>query len=146
MKPEEKVRAIYRDWLRILAERLVKELNDRGIHDTGKLEMSIKTEIVAASGDGANMNLDYLLYGMFVDMNVGRGRTLEDAADNRLMDRHDSFMAGRRHSRRAKKYQWYSRRMGKEMYILGALLGEFYADESVDVIMRTMPDRIHLLM
>jgi hypothetical protein len=134
-------RKIKKDWLSITLKRLKNELSQRGINDTNTLlnsvEGSMGTDVIY---------LQYMMYGKFVDMNVGRGRGLERNAEKVMMDRLMAQMMGKRPGRRQKKHQWYSRRMGKEQYKLGILLADMYGQAGTDAILQAMPKVIELKM
>lgn len=137
---------LHKDWLKITVKALKAEIKARGIKNSGALEASIEGAVMSYANGGAHMELEHLLYGMFVDMNVGRGRTRESNAENAMMERLYNQSMGIRGGRRAKKYMWYSRRMGKEQYKLGKLLMDLYASTCVDMAVNAMPRRIDLTM
>lgn len=129
-----------REWLRILVKELEEEITKRGISKTGGLWKSL------SGTHGPNVSiLQYLLYGAFVDMGVGRGRGMEDVRETAMINRVYNQMMGRRNGRMAKKYRWYSKRMAREQHKLAELMAELYADACADELMNALPSRIEII-
>jgi hypothetical protein len=129
-----------REWLRILVKELEEEVSKRNIKDTGALQKSLK-----GSHNSSVDVLHYLMYGAFVDMNVGKGRGLETQRENAMISKIYNQMMGRRNGRMAKSFRWYSKRMAREHKRLAELMAELYADAGVDAILAAIPDRIEIL-
>ena len=134
--------ALQRDWLKITVDELKNELVGRGIFRSFNLKNSINGH---TQGDNY-MVLQYLLYGMFVDMNVGRGRDKSTNRETAMVNKLYALTMGKRQGRGAKRYMWYSKRMAKEQNRLAELLANLYADAGMEAVASAMPVRIELTL
>ena len=114
-------------WLKYSIEKFRANLKRLKIGSTQDLYNSLAGELVsAAGGDELKLRLSYAVYGMFVDMGVGRGMgagvTKTQGADYaRLRNKRGQL---HHHARRAKR--WYSRQMGRETHRLSELVSELW--------------------
>jgi hypothetical protein len=128
-------------WLKITVDELKDELVGRGILRSMRLKDSVGGHI-----EGQNaMVIHYLLYGMFVDMNVGRGRDKSQNRETAMVNRLYAQTMGKRQGRMQKRYMWYSKRMAKEQNRLAELLAALYADAGAAAITYAMPVRLEFL-
>ena len=135
-------RQLKRDWTHITVDNLKDEIIGRGLMNT----TALKNSITGQSGDDVQL-LTYLLYGKYVDMDVRRGRTLEGRQDANLLNQLYSISTqGKRAGRRAKKHQWYSRRIRREQRRLAELMVDLYGDAGVDAVIDFIPTRLELKM
>lgn len=133
------LRILKKQWMQITVKELKAELTSRGIVDTSGLLNSIR-----GNASTEPMVLMYKLYGQFVDMGVGRGRSATVNREAASVNRNYAIMQGKRGSRRAKRHKWYSRRMGKEQHRLTELLVNLYGQAGTDAIISAVPLRIEL--
>jgi hypothetical protein len=120
-------RDIAEAWLKYSIEKFQANIKRLKIGSTQDLYNSLKGELVsAAGGDELKLRLSYAVYGMFVDMGVGRGMgagiTKAQGADYaRLRNSRGQL---NRHERRAKR--WYSRQIGRETHRLSELVSALW--------------------
>jgi hypothetical protein len=135
-------RQLKKDWVRITVDNLRDEIIGRGLIDTMKLRNSLDGK----SGDEMQV-ITYMMYGKYLDMNVGRGRTVDSGREDALVSNLYSLSTtGRRAGRRAKKHQWYSRRIRREQKRLAELLVDLYGDTGIEMVLEFIPTRIELKM
>jgi hypothetical protein len=132
---------VKKSWLNITVRELKKELHSRGINTTNTLNNS-----VVGDTHGKEMLLQYRMYGAFVDMNVGKGRSLDKNRESAMISKLYNSMNGTRGGRRAKRYMWYSKRMGKEQYRLAEIMMKLYGDAGEEAIKQAIPIRIELTL
>ena len=114
-------------WLKFSIEKFQANIKKLRIGSTQDLYNSLQGELVsAAGGNELKLRLSYAVYGMFVDMGVGRGMaagvTKAQGADfYRLRNAKGQLL---RHERKAKR--WYSRQMGRETHRLSELVSALW--------------------
>jgi hypothetical protein len=89
------------------------ERKKAGIGETGALERSQQTAVMQKSEAVLESQLEFLIRGRFVDMGVGRGRSLESMRTNKAL------LSGRKR----KKKMWYSRAYYARINDLQGVLG-----------------------
>ncbi|MBJ6109425.1 hypothetical protein JAO73_10400 [Hymenobacter sp. BT523] len=127
-------------WLTFSIEKFRANLKKLRIGSTQELYNSLAGELVsAAGGDELRLRLSYAVYGMFVDMGVGRGMGAgvtkaqgEDFA--RLRNARGQL---HRHERKAKR--WYSRQMGRETHRLSELVSELWGSVMLASVGSALP-------
>jgi hypothetical protein len=127
-------------WLKFSIEKFQANLKRLRIGSTQDLYNSLQGELVsAAGGDELKLRLSYAVYGMFVDMGVGRGMGAgvtkaqgEDYA--RLRNKRGQL---HQHERRAKR--WYSRQMGRETHRLSELVSELWGTVGLATAAAALP-------
>lgn len=106
---------LVKQWAEQTLKMMKRQLSKRNIGNTGSLEKSLET-IVSGTSDVQKIVFAFLRYGTFVDMGVGRGRTLAsrreknfDIGIDRLLG--NKIKRNRLHSKFNKKsdWQWYSK-------------------------------------
>ncbi|OUJ69132.1 hypothetical protein [Hymenobacter crusticola] len=110
-------------WLAITIERWRANLKKLKIGSTQELYQSFQGEVISAADTELKARLSYALWGMYVDMGVGRGMgagVKKQDADYRRF-RNDKGKL-HRHVRKAKV--WYSRQMSREQKALAELMSE----------------------
>jgi hypothetical protein len=126
-------------WLDITVERFVANMRRLRIQNTGALMASFKKEVIgAADADQLKLRLSYALYGMFVDMGVGRGMGAGvrqgDDGYNRIRKNRGQL---RRHQRKARP--WYSKEIAFQTHRLSELLLDLYGQVALTTARDAMP-------
>ncbi|MDB5270883.1 MAG: hypothetical protein JWP58_3923 [Hymenobacter sp.] len=133
-------RDIAEAWLTFSIEKFRANIKKLRIGSTQDLYNSLQGELVsAAGGDELKLRLSYALYGMFVDMGVGRGMgagvTKAQGADfARLRNQRGQL---HRHERKAKR--WYSRQIGRETHRLSELVSELWGTVGLATAAASVP-------
>lgn len=115
-------------WGQITEERLSTSLEKFSVGKTNSLKASIKVDL---RGD-AKAILRYNLYGMFVDMGVGKGKRFSDA---------DKLGRGRKGR---KKKLWYSKRINKEVFALSLAMSNNAGEILLASINKSIPQKLEL--
>lgn len=114
----------YRNALKKWAEIAEKSL----VESAGKRKYKLRESVVHKHKllkDVKEFTFRYYLYGMFVDMNVGRGRPLGHNNENKLVN----SLVGKKRRRKSKKdYMWYTRPMYRHVRVLGNIVASEYSD------------------
>lgn len=113
--------AMVEAWANIVVEKWHDQVQLMDIHDTDQLYDSLNKTMVDAGNDGEKIEFLVLLYGIFVDMGVGREISKGNSGD-----------LGYTPDRVAKP--WYSSVFFKQVYILGKLLKERYGRETANLV------------
>jgi hypothetical protein len=116
-------REILEKWADITSERLAK--------GAPKLRGALMASISAKTTSDSQAKLTYLLYGMYRDMGVGRGKKFGDSEK----------IAGKK-GRKANK--WYSKRMRKEVFALSKLLSDNAGKIILASIDQNIPQKLDL--
>ena len=133
-------RDIAEAWLKYSIEKFQANLKRLKIGSTQELYNSLKGELVSsAGGDELKLRLSYAVYGMFVDMGVGRGMgagiTKAHGADYaRLRNQRGQL---NRYERKAKR--WYSRQMGRETHRLSELVSALWGEVGLATAAASVP-------
>lgn len=122
-------------WLDIYEERLQDALLKHGIGKTGSLASSfVKTVILNADAEPAKMQMQFLFYGRFRDMGVGRGQALGFKKEKNIQLYRTQNSFGR------KPAKWYSKTTGREIEILAQLLKKHFGIEMIQTIESNLND------
>lgn len=108
-------------WAKIVVEKWHDKVQLLNIHDTDQLYNSLTDTMIDAGNNGDKIEFLVLLYGIFVDMGVGREMSKGNSGD-----------LGFTPDRQPKP--WYSSVFFKQVYILGKLLKERYGRETADLV------------
>ncbi len=124
---------LVKQWAEQTIHMMKRQLQKRGIGNTGSLEASLM-QLVSGTADVKKIVFSFLKYGTYMDMGVGRGRTLEqrrqknfDIGIDRLLG--NKIKRARLNSKFNKKsdWQWYSKSLyGAINKGLPKILGEAY--------------------
>lgn len=118
-------------WANITIKEYRKKLFKYRIGESNQLLRSFSSQVTGSNKLGVSkIQLAYLYYGMFVDMGVGRGTTLNDVGENKISRALNGINS---RNRRAPK-PWYSKTMETEMFRLQKLMQEKFGDELVNTI------------
>lgn len=123
-------------WTDIAVERFQKEIQTkvygarrssrkRKLRQSGSLKQRWWSQTSVADA-GNRVRLEFLQYGRFVDMGVGKGVDIHQARYARVRRN------GEKQTRRPKK--WYSRRKGFETHRLRELLTRYHVNLPIDLI------------
>lgn len=104
---------------------------------SSKLQRSITSS--KSVGPRTVIEYRYYLYGKFVDMGVGRGRTASSKGESRMLDR----LEGKKGKKRSKKGTWYQAEMYKRTKQLEGIIANYYGDEFINNIHK-LPQLIEL--
>jgi hypothetical protein len=115
-------------WGEITEERLGKSLEQYKVGRTSQLKSSIKVDF---RGEDKAV-LSYYLYGMFVDMGVGKGKKFGDA------DKLGRSRKGRRQK------LWYSKRINKEIFALSLAMSNNAGEILLASINKSLPQKLEL--
>lgn len=108
------------DWSEILIIRWKERMQELKIGSSGALENSFDYQVALNNFLGLQkIDLNFLFYGKFVDMGVGKGLAIHSVKENRSVW---ASALGDREKRRPKK--WYSPVFTREYNILIQLLQE----------------------
>ena len=90
-------------------------------------------------GDGdSTANFEFNYYGKFADMQVGRGRKLEDLKSNREVDRAIG--------QKRKNTKWLSKSLYTNIAALKQIMQEKYAEDAGQIIREGITKHINLSM
>ncbi|MBA4166285.1 MAG: hypothetical protein H0X41_01830 [Chitinophagaceae bacterium] len=127
IKQQNERNQVVSDWAKYTAERLSKSLIKRKIGVTGNLNFSILYSLVSGlSGDLAGSKHEFLYYGKFVDMGVGRGQKIESVKSN------GELISLTGQGRKPKR--WFSKTYFSEVAELGNLLRQKYGENFIDIV------------
>jgi hypothetical protein len=128
-------------WLTFSLEKFQANIKRLKIGSTQELYNSLKGELISAAGaDELKIRLSYALYGMFVDMGVGRGMgagvTKDQGSDYaRLRNQRGQL---HRHQRQAKR--WWSKQIGRETHRLSELASQLWGTVMLASASAAVPD------
>lgn len=115
------------DWAKFTTERLSRSMIRRRVGITGNLNFSLMYSLISGlSGDLAGTKHEFLYYGRFVDMGVGRGQKIESVKSN------GEIIALTGQGRKPKR--WLSKTYFAEVAELSHLLGEKYGENIMDIV------------
>jgi hypothetical protein len=113
-------------WADILIQRWRKNLRRRKVGKDGALNKSFAYSILSApDGSVILAKLEFLFYGRFVDMGVGKGTTIDKVSRSQMADKV-------RGKRRPKK--WYSGTLAGETRKLATILSTEIGGEGIQSI------------
>ena len=128
---------LIREWAEQTKYMLMRQIRRRNIGNTGALEKSLES-IVNGSVNVQKIKFEFLKYGTFVDMGVGRGRSLEDIREGRFnigIDRLLGYKVTQQRNRKFRKksdWQWYSKALyGAISKGLTKFIAEAYGQEAL---------------
>jgi hypothetical protein len=127
-------------------ERFLKNsIQGKRLVDSGRLKNSIKKDIIGLTSDVKTFVFSFSLHGMYVDMGLFGGKSLDDNAETKFIKQ----LTGKRgprnkllKNRNKKQYQWYSRTMYGSINALNSILLEKYGDKAIQQI--DLPEIIEL--
>ena len=112
-------------WADIVVNRWLERMDHLKIHDSYELANSFIVEVVTqAQGDISRIEFAFNFYGLFRDMGVHRGLTLEEIAHTGRSDR-----------------RWYSPVFFAEVQKLGRILAEQYSRKGLLLIKEEIGER-----
>jgi len=131
---------LVKEWASQTQGMLIRQLRKRGIGNTGALEQSIK-QLTSGNAGIEKIVFTFLKYGIYMDMGVGRGRSLQDKR-NKKFDNGINRLLGVKMTRskpskfrKKEDYQWYSKSLYGAIYKgLPKVLAEAYGREAAMVI------------
>ncbi|HMT28923.1 MAG TPA: hypothetical protein PKD91_06570 [Bacteroidia bacterium] len=114
------------EWLAIAVERFQQSIKEKKIGVTKSLFNSFITNILSSSGGNiSRVEIQFLFYGRYIDMGVGRGFPIGGRRTNKDFDRFRS-KDGRLKQMGRKPKKWYSKTRAYEVGQLTRLLAEQY--------------------
>lgn len=120
------------DW-----QRKQKELK---MGDSMKLYQSFAYHVIlAANGDFGKVKFLYQYYGMFSDMGVGKGVSLNEVKDLSSSRRLEGQLLGNR--RRPKK--WYTKPLAYQVKRLAEIMRDVYGEQAL-LVFNEIPNRVQL--
>jgi hypothetical protein len=133
MTAEELHRKIYQkglveNWARFTVERFEKKIDKFKINRTGDLVKSLKHSRTPNS-----VKFQFLYYGRFVDMGVGRGQKIGQTKENRSVH---ARALGMRSHRGPKK--WYSPTMSGQVKKLAELMASEFGREAATFVQKNI--------
>lgn len=125
-------RAALMKWAKDSEEYLIRSVTNKKLSDTGKLKNSIKMQTLGMLTDVKTFVFSYSKHGMYVDMGLFGGKSLDDTRDDKVVKK----LVGNRkknkmlknHSKRT--YQWFSRSMYGSINVLGILMMQQYGNRA----------------
>lgn len=131
---------LIKEWALQTRYMLSRELKKRNIGNTGALQRSLDS-LVSGTADIQKITFSFLKYGTFVDMGVGRGRTLEDRRNEKFRIGIDKLLGYKVTRQRRNKFnkksdfQWYSKSLYGAIHKgLPKILAEAYGVEAARLI------------
>lgn len=136
---------ILRSWAKNTDKYLSQNITKNNLVKSHSLVRSVVIDSRIGK-DYSEFELRYLLYGMFVDMGVGKGRSLGSNRDTRLMRSIDAQLAGKKFVRRKgkRKTMWYSKEMYNRTQKLARSMAEYYAGLGVMEVASKLPQFIEM--
>lgn len=105
-------------WADIVLERWERKILTLKVIDTGELLNSLMHQVETDSNGNPNkIVFAFLYYGIFPDMGVGKGTTLEQRDDSTR-----------------KRKQWYSKQLWREVRTLGTIIAEKYGERAANAV------------
>jgi hypothetical protein len=117
-------RASLKRWADIVPKSLQYSVKKRGLRKTDALYNSFR-KAVALTDQVKRFTFYYSLHGMFVDMNVGKGRSLGGNRESRIEDR---LLGTKRRNKSKSQYMWYSKIMSGHTKALARIIAAEYGD------------------
>jgi hypothetical protein len=127
------------DWAQYANRDLGKSLDKRQIGKSLALIKSRKVRVENGSDGPEKIIFEFLNYGRFVDMGVGKGQKLGDVTGNKTI-----MQAAGLHGRVAKK--WYSKVIFGEVNTLSELLLDYFGFRCLSMINESMDKTITMEM
>lgn len=130
-------RAALVKWANDTHRFLVSSISNKGLVESGNLRKSVKHEIYGLTTQVRTFVFRFSLHGMFVDMGVFGGKSLEDSKNDKLSSRLLGLRSKRNSqlkNRTKKQYMWYSRTMYGSINYLNQILLAEYGDKYVQSI------------
>lgn len=125
-------------WGRYSLSDLQKSIRVRGMGRTHQLITNLKFTNNSLGDGDSTANFEFPFYGKFADMQVGRGRKLEDLKSNREVDR----AIGQKH----KNTKWLSKSLYTNIAALKQIMQEKYAEDAGQIIREGISNHINISM
>lgn len=125
------------DWARYANKDLGTTMAKKNIGKTYALLRSRRFRVLFTGSTPSSVMFDFLMYGKFVDMGVGRGQKLGDVKGNQTIYRETGIKG-----RKAKK--WFSKVLFPEANTLAKLLSEQFQIEAGNMINENIDNKINL--
>ena len=127
MAIQQEVQAYVEDWAKSVETVLIRKLDSYKIGHSGRLRASIMTEVFRQAEGTIGVKLYFERYGRFIDMGVGRGKSLSTREGFR--EQHDA------RKQRVPK-PWYSRTYFAKVRQLNDVLAMKLTEEVVENIVK----------
>jgi hypothetical protein len=134
-QPNKKITA--EAWADIVIEKWQKEIDRLKIKSTGDLYNSFERVVTSNGGGLERIEFEYLFYGWFVNMGVGRGQNAGDVSENN----DTAKLLG---SRARKPKKWIYKTLGKQTIALAEIMAKKYGDEGQSAIVNFIPGKVNL--
>lgn len=119
------------DWAPDTANFLRGNIRKKKLTDKRMLLNSLAHRSSIKPEGVSRLEISYIMYGMFVDMGVFGGKSLNESKESRTIDR----LNGRKQKRRTKRqYQWYSKTMYGSISYLGYRMMKLYGMEAQNAV------------
>lgn len=111
-------------WADIVLKIFKEKLTEFKIYDSGELYNSLLSTMLSASGNNVSrIDFSFKLYGIFVDMGVGREIFVGNPGDVPTI---------------RKRKEWYSRVFYREVMRLKEILAEKYSDQVAEQVVNAL--------
>lgn len=135
MAEEVNINYTVEKWAEFVVKDWQKKIKSLKIGKTDAFTRSFAENLFRNSGgDIDKVALQFLFYGRFVDMGVGKGVRWDDVGELKMSRKYD----GRQTGNRRKPKRWYSQNLFYSTRKLAELLSERYAEKSQMVIMEEL--------
>ncbi len=125
-QPLKPVEDVISEWLTIAVERFQESLKKNKVGVTQKLFESFLTNVIKSSnGNVSRIEIEFLFYGRYVDMGVGRGFPIGGRRNFKDFDKFRD-KGGRLLRANRKPKKWYSKTKAFEIGKLTSILAEQY--------------------
>lgn len=125
------------DWARYANKDLGKMLDKKHIGKTFELIKSRKFRVLFNGSTPSSVIFDFLYYGKFVDMGVGKGWKLGDLKGNQTIYK-ETGIKGR------KATKWYSKTIFPEANTLAKILAEEFGIQAINMVNENIDNNINL--
>ena len=133
-KPLRPVEEVLSEWLSIAVERFQQSLKENKIGVTSSLFNSFLTNIIKNSeGKASRIEIEFLFYGRYVDMGVGKGFPIGSRGNFKDFNKHRKSN-GQLHQVHRKPKKWYSKTKAYEIGKLTDLLAEQYGMQTAKAV------------
>ncbi|MDJ1500449.1 hypothetical protein [Xanthocytophaga agilis] len=126
-------------WAEITIKEWIQSLKTKRIGSSFRLMQSFHNHVsTAAGGDLHKIEFAYLLYGMFVDMGVGKGTGIEGVRENATERR----LVGRMRGNARKPKKWTGKVLTRETFRLMEIFAKKYGDRAIKTISDNIPETV----
>lgn len=125
-------------WARFTIADLQNSIRAKKIGRTHSLINSLNYKYHPESDGGGSVNIEFNYYGKFLDMGVGKGRSIEDIRSNREIYR----ILGQKN----KQHKWLSKPLYTQISALKFILAQKYGEDAANIIKERIVNKLNLSM